>query len=74
VANDVTAQGAGFDVDTNIITMFFADGRDVTLPKLPKAELAQRILDELLRMRAAQEKNGLELAAGFHATRKEFSH
>ena len=51
VANDVTAEGAGFDVDTNIVTMFSCDGRDVALPKLTKAEVAQRILDEIVRLR-----------------------
>ena len=28
VANDVTAEGAGFDVDTNVVTIFSRDGRD----------------------------------------------
>ncbi|HKM67202.1 MAG TPA: bifunctional phosphopantothenoylcysteine decarboxylase/phosphopantothenate--cysteine ligase CoaBC [Candidatus Acidoferrum sp.] len=51
VANDVTAEGAGFDVDTNIVTLFSRDGRDLPLPKLTKAEVAQRILDEVLRLR-----------------------
>jgi phosphopantothenoylcysteine decarboxylase / phosphopantothenate---cysteine ligase len=74
VANDVTTDGAGFDVDTNIITMFFADGRDVTLPNLPKTEVAQRILDEILRMRVEGEKHALESAAGFHDAQKKFSH
>ena len=27
VANDVTQEGAGFDVDTNIATLFLRDGR-----------------------------------------------
>jgi len=51
VANDVGAEGAGFDVDTNIVTLFSRDGRDLPLPKLSKAEVAQRILDEVLRLR-----------------------
>ncbi len=51
VANDVTAEGAGFDVDTNIVTIFSRDGRDLPLPRLSKAEVAQRILDEVLRVR-----------------------
>jgi phosphopantothenoylcysteine decarboxylase / phosphopantothenate---cysteine ligase len=50
VANDVTAEGAGFDADTNIVTLFSRDGRDLALPKLSKAEVAQRILDEALRL------------------------
>jgi phosphopantothenoylcysteine decarboxylase/phosphopantothenate--cysteine ligase len=51
VANDVSAEGAGFDVDTNIVTIFSHDGRDLALPRLTKAEVAQRILDEVLRLR-----------------------
>jgi len=51
VANDVSAEGAGFDVDTNIVTLFSRDGRDLPLPRLSKAEVAQRILDEALRLR-----------------------
>ena len=51
VANDVTAEGAGFDVDTNIVTIFSRDGRDLPLPRWSKAEVAQRILDEVLRVR-----------------------
>jgi phosphopantothenoylcysteine decarboxylase/phosphopantothenate--cysteine ligase len=51
VANDVTAEGAGFDHDTNIVSLFSRDGRDLALPKLSKSEIAQRILDEVLRLR-----------------------
>ena len=29
VANDVTAEGAGFDHDTNVVSLFSRDGRDV---------------------------------------------
>jgi phosphopantothenoylcysteine decarboxylase/phosphopantothenate--cysteine ligase len=51
VANDVTAEGAGFDVDTNMVTLLSSDGRDLALPRLTKAEVAERILDEALRLR-----------------------
>jgi phosphopantothenoylcysteine decarboxylase/phosphopantothenate--cysteine ligase len=54
VANDVTAEGAGFDHDTNIVSLLSSDGRDSTLPKLSKSEVAQRILDEIVRLRSAQ--------------------
>jgi len=53
VANDVAAEGAGFDVDTNIVTIFSRDSRDLPLPRMTKAEVAQRILDEVLRLRGA---------------------
>lgn len=52
VANDVTAEGAGFDRETNVVTLFSRDGRDLALPKMPKSEVAQRILDEVVRLRA----------------------
>jgi phosphopantothenoylcysteine decarboxylase / phosphopantothenate---cysteine ligase len=54
VANDVTGEGAGFDHDTNVVSLFSRDGRDVVLPKLSKAEVAERILDEIGRLRSAQ--------------------
>ena len=52
VANDVTAEGAGFDVDTNVVTLFSRDGRDLALPRMSKSEVAQRILDEVVRLRS----------------------
>ncbi len=52
VANDITAEGAGFDHDTNIVTLFSRDGRDLALPKMSKSEVAQRILDEVVRLRS----------------------
>lgn len=48
VANDVTQEGAGFDRDTNIVTLFLRDGREISLPKLTKLEVANRILDQIL--------------------------
>ncbi|HEX8879604.1 MAG TPA: bifunctional phosphopantothenoylcysteine decarboxylase/phosphopantothenate--cysteine ligase CoaBC [Candidatus Acidoferrum sp.] len=51
VANDVTAEGAGFNSDTNVVTLFSRDGRDLALPKMPKSEVAHRVLDEVLRLR-----------------------
>ena len=50
VANDVTRPGAGFDVDTNIVTLITKDGQEA-LPMMSKAEVAQRILDRALALR-----------------------
>ena len=47
VANDVAAPGAGFEVDTNVVTFLDDAGRE-TLPLLPKVEVAGRILDRLI--------------------------
>jgi phosphopantothenoylcysteine decarboxylase/phosphopantothenate--cysteine ligase len=48
VANDVTQEGAGFDTDTNIVTMYLRDGREIPLPKMSKFAVANRILDQAL--------------------------
>jgi phosphopantothenoylcysteine decarboxylase/phosphopantothenate--cysteine ligase len=53
VANDVTVEGAGFDVETNVVTLFARDDRDLPLPRMSKPEVAQRILDEVARLRSA---------------------
>ena len=51
VANNVTLEGAGFDGDTNIVTLVLRDGRDIALPKMSKLEVANRILDQALLLR-----------------------
>jgi phosphopantothenoylcysteine decarboxylase/phosphopantothenate--cysteine ligase len=51
VANDVTAEGAGFDHDTNVITLYFRDGSEKAYPRMPKIDAAQRILDQLRALR-----------------------
>jgi phosphopantothenoylcysteine decarboxylase / phosphopantothenate---cysteine ligase len=48
VANDVTQEGAGFDTDTNIVTMYLRDGREIALPKMSKFDVANRILDQVV--------------------------
>lgn len=50
VANDVTEEGAGFDTDTNVVTFFLRDGREMALPKMSKFEVANRILDCVLEL------------------------
>jgi phosphopantothenoylcysteine decarboxylase/phosphopantothenate--cysteine ligase len=56
VANDVTQAGAGFDTDTNIVTLFWPDGRAEALPLLTKREVAGRLLTALEPLLAAVEK------------------
>jgi phosphopantothenoylcysteine decarboxylase/phosphopantothenate--cysteine ligase len=51
VANDITKEGAGFDTDTNIATIITRGGSETDLPKMPKRELADRILHEVMRLR-----------------------
>lgn len=47
VANDVTAPGAGFNADTNIVKLIYRDGSVEELPQMPKRELAKVILDKI---------------------------
>ena len=44
VANDVTRSGAGFEVETNIVTLITAEGGVEALPLMSKAEVAERIV------------------------------
>ena len=48
VANDVTQEGAGFDGDTNIVTLLGPNGQEITLPLLTKREVAERVLDVIM--------------------------
>jgi len=52
VANDVTEKGAGFDVDTNVVTFITKDGQE-TLPCLPKRQVAEELLDRAAALRNA---------------------
>jgi len=54
VANDVTAPGSGFDHDTNIVTLYPADGAEIHLPRISKLDVAGRILDQVLELRRAR--------------------
>ena len=47
VLNNLGEEGAGFAVDTNVVTLIDADGNAEKLPKMSKAEVADRILDRL---------------------------
>jgi len=51
VANDVSQEGAGFDVDTNIVTLLFAGGRKMALEKMSKLDVANRVLDQVVELR-----------------------
>lgn len=45
--NDVSQSGAGFAIDTNIISIYCRDSSTLTLPMLPKTEAAERIFDRI---------------------------
>jgi phosphopantothenoylcysteine decarboxylase/phosphopantothenate--cysteine ligase len=50
LVNDVAAEGVGIDADTNAAT-FLTRTTSVELPEMPKRQLADRILDEILTLR-----------------------
>ncbi len=51
VANDVSAAGAGFAHDTNIVTILLADGTVRPLPICSKREVADAVLDTVAELR-----------------------
>ena len=51
IANDVTKAGAGFNTDTNIATIVSRKGGDIDLPLMSKREMADKILDEIVKLR-----------------------
>ena len=58
VANDVTQAGAGFDSDTNIVTLVFPDGQVRPLEKMSKLDVANAILDEAIGLRSKRAAAG----------------
>lgn len=51
VANNLKTQGAGFGVETNVVTLITPDST-AELPLMPKTQVAQALLTEILRRRA----------------------
>jgi len=47
VANDISADDAGFAVETNRVTLLFADGRRESLPLMSKTKTAEVILEQV---------------------------
>jgi len=58
VANDVTQEGAGFDGDTNIVTLVFPGGQVKPFEKMSKLDVANLILDEAIAMRSKPAATG----------------
>ena len=51
VANDITEKGAGFNTDTNIATILTHLGGKQDLPLMSKREMADKILDQVIKLR-----------------------
>lgn len=49
-ANDITSNDAGFAVDTNRITLLFADEKKESLPLMNKSDAAEKILEHVARL------------------------
>lgn len=49
-ANDISSKDAGFAVETNRITLLFADGTQEALPLMNKSEAAEKIVEHIARL------------------------
>src|SRR6266511_1162406 len=49
-ANDISADDAGFAVETNRVTLLFADGKQEGLPLMSKTEVAEVILERVAKL------------------------
>ncbi len=50
MANDVTMEGAGFDVETNIVKILKKNGDIIELPLMQKIDVAHMVLDEVVKL------------------------
>ena len=50
VANDITAADSGFDADSNKVTLIDREGEVEDLPLMSKRELADKILDKVIKL------------------------
>lgn len=50
MANDITMEGAGFEVDTNIVKIINKDKNIIELPIMEKTQVAHRVLDEVVKI------------------------
>ena len=50
VLNTLGEEGAGFGVDTNIVTLLGADGSEKHLPRMSKPAVAEQVLDHVVQM------------------------
>ena len=55
VANDILAEGAGFESDTNIVTLLDKDGTCEQLPRTSKREVADAILTKVVSFRTRKQ-------------------
>lgn len=58
VANSLRQEGAGFQTDTNIITIICKNGDTTALDKMAKIEAAHKILDHIKRLKTSKSGRG----------------
>jgi phosphopantothenoylcysteine decarboxylase/phosphopantothenate--cysteine ligase len=58
MANDVTVEGAGFGIDTNIVQIVSADGDIASLPIMSKTEVADYLLSSVVELLEKRNSNG----------------
>ena len=56
VVNDPNVEGAGFNTDTNVVTLINREGIEKSLSLMPKFEVAQAILDEIAILKGLRPK------------------
>ena len=54
VANDVSADGVGFQHDTNAVTLLIAGGATITVPLADKRAIAKAVLDTVVEIRGSK--------------------
>jgi len=64
VANDVSRQGAGFEVDTNIVTILDRRGKVKNLPLMTKEEVARLVLNQVVKILRMRERSSRNLPSG----------
>jgi phosphopantothenoylcysteine decarboxylase/phosphopantothenate--cysteine ligase len=57
VANSLREEGAGFQTDTNVITIIDKSGKAESLPKMTKIEAAEEILNRISDLTARKGKS-----------------
>ncbi len=48
VANDISARDAGFEVETNQVTLLYANGEKIELPTMQKTEVAEALIEQVV--------------------------
>jgi len=59
VVNDVTEPGAGFDSDTNAVTILTDDGKQIHVGKRSKRDVADQILNQVVAIKSKQGRSHL---------------